>query len=307
MLECLNIWNQMECFGKAFKEDFNQEEDETKRVERMTERTQKDFGNLLHTFIEHELGNLPLAVSLWGRILNPFLTDGKKEEVEKIMKQLKSNLDGMDEQGKGSVSQRITTMKQSVKIAVERLMTRRDGDGKEADEEREKAFQLMVSLALLHPTQTPLSFFQDDGYLVEEGADRMGLPFLYQDDEYVRNAQCLLIESGLMRPSPVDPLNPRQQKVGIIHQVVHKCLKDLYVKQDVIKWRRKEPGEEESGEEEGKEKGRDEKEGVFRLVETKMKRLYLACHLLCMRMPWSCFLALLERFLCDTTHGDTIN
>ena len=168
MLECLNIWNQMECFGKAFKENFNQEEDETKRVERMTERTQKDFGNLLHTFIEHELGNLPLAVSLWGRILNPFLKDGKKEEAEKIMKQLKSNLDGMDEQGKGSVSQRILTMKQSVKIAVERLMTRRDGDGKEADEEREKAFQLMVSLALLHPTQTPLSFFQDDGYLVEE-------------------------------------------------------------------------------------------------------------------------------------------
>ena len=135
----------------------------------------------------------------------------------------------------------------------------------------------------------------------------MGFPFLYQDDEYVRNAQCLLVESGLMRSSPVHPLSPRQQKVGINHQVVQKCLKDLYVKQDVIKWRRKEPGEEESGEEEGKEKGRDEKEGVFRLVETKMKRLYLACHLLCMRMPWSCFLALLERFLCDTTHGVTIN
>ena len=52
-------------------------------------------------------------------------------------------------------------MKQSVKIAVERLMTRQDGDGKEADEDRENAFQLMVSLALLHPTETPLSFFQN--------------------------------------------------------------------------------------------------------------------------------------------------
>ena len=167
----------------------------------------------LREFMEQELGNLPLSVSLCGHMLREL------GSVDALIERFRAMpLDGIDQAGFNPMSDtHYFGLTRSVLFAIDRL----ERSEEYADSEKRLAFELLASMSMLPTAVTPAVLFEgsSSGPQLTEDAP---LANLYSAEGFV-TAKLILQQFGLLQPSGDSGL------VGSMHQLMQKCVRERIV------------------------------------------------------------------------------
>jgi hypothetical protein len=168
----------------------------------------------LATFLEEELGNLPLSVSMVSQLIR---SDPKINSTLDLIEMFKNIT--MQEAWKQARNRMNDTHLFGLATSVQTMLDRMDSNEDYTLEERREAKALLCALSRLDRTKVPLSLLT--GHEMEnlvEASEASGLS-VFTNVSALTRARSLLCKVGLLH-------SPSSEHVGVMHQLVQKCVRE---------------------------------------------------------------------------------
>jgi hypothetical protein len=185
--------------------------DSIKRRRNMTEMLRPEFA----TFLEQELGNLPLSVSMVGQMIRSDATITSTLELIQVFKNVQLDQVWATKARNNQTDKHYFGLATSVKITLDRMESNTDFSSKECRD----AKSLLVAMSMLDRTKTPLALLQSHD-AVDADDENKNDHLIFENASFLNRAREILYSVGVLRKGAESDLH-----VGVIHQLVQKCLR----------------------------------------------------------------------------------